>query len=367
MPEDAVRRGRRARSPSRRPRRRARARASTRRRSSARSSRAEQHERVSGYIDAGQATRRRARRRRRDRPRRRRLLRRADALHRRPTTTLTIAREEIFGPVLVAQPYESLEEVAARANDTEYGLAAGVWTRDVSQRPPARRAAARRHASTSTAGASSTRPRRSAASRPSGIGREHGHDGPRAPTSRPSRSSCSCETPATSSPPRSRCSRRGRDAHASLQRDARRRRAPDPAAGLAARGRSTCCSAARSRPPARTVPATTNLSFALPARRVNTAAIAGVCPAIRPGVFLQTTVDVCPAKSKIGTGTAHVRARGETIEAKITLYRGPGTDKQLQADRQGRGRRAADRLARRSRARSARSTTASTATASTCR
>ena len=44
---------------------------------------------------------------------------------------MTIAREEIFGPVVVALPFEDVEEVAARANKSIYGLAAGVWTNDV--------------------------------------------------------------------------------------------------------------------------------------------------------------------------------------------------------------------------------------------
>ncbi len=46
------------------------------------------------------------------------------------TDTMTVAREEIFGPVLAALPFERIEEVARRANGIPGGLAAGVWTRD---------------------------------------------------------------------------------------------------------------------------------------------------------------------------------------------------------------------------------------------
>ena len=44
-----------------------------------------------------------------------------------------IAREEIFGPVMTVIPFRSIDEVIALANDTEYGLAAAIWTRDISR------------------------------------------------------------------------------------------------------------------------------------------------------------------------------------------------------------------------------------------
>jgi len=46
---------------------------------------------------------------------------------------MKVVREEIFGPVLVAEPFSDLDEIAAVANDTEYGLGAGIWTSDISK------------------------------------------------------------------------------------------------------------------------------------------------------------------------------------------------------------------------------------------
>jgi phenylacetaldehyde dehydrogenase len=46
---------------------------------------------------------------------------------------MSIVQEEIFGPVLVAEPFTKPEELIPRANQTEYGLAAGVWTRDIAK------------------------------------------------------------------------------------------------------------------------------------------------------------------------------------------------------------------------------------------
>ena len=137
---------------------------------------AEQQERVIGYIEAGRAEGAQ-------------VLAGGDAalgdsggyfvsptLFSTTSDELRIAREEIFGPVLVASPYDSLEEVAARANAGEYGLAAGVWTRDIGN---AHRLAAMLRAGSvyvNTWGAVDP-----AAPfggfKASGLGREHGHDG----------------------------------------------------------------------------------------------------------------------------------------------------------------------------------------------
>jgi acyl-CoA reductase-like NAD-dependent aldehyde dehydrogenase len=47
------------------------------------------------------------------------------------TNQVRLAREEIFGPVAAVIPFSDVDDVIAQSNDTEYGLAAAIWTRDI--------------------------------------------------------------------------------------------------------------------------------------------------------------------------------------------------------------------------------------------
>jgi len=50
-----------------------------------------------------------------------------------PAEDSRVAREEVFGPVLAAWSFSDVDEAVARANDTPYGLSAGIWTQDITK------------------------------------------------------------------------------------------------------------------------------------------------------------------------------------------------------------------------------------------
>ncbi|WP_088288239.1 aldehyde dehydrogenase [Kineosporia sp. A_224] len=51
----------------------------------------------------------------------------------RTTHAMRVVQEEIFGPVLVAMPWDDLDDLVVKANDTPYGLSAGIWTNDLTR------------------------------------------------------------------------------------------------------------------------------------------------------------------------------------------------------------------------------------------
>jgi betaine-aldehyde dehydrogenase len=90
------------------------------------------------------------------------------------TDTMTIAREEIFGPVMAVLAFDTEDEVIARANATEFGLAAGVFTADLAR---AHRVIARLKAGTCWINAYNLTPVEApfGGAKLSGVGRENGH------------------------------------------------------------------------------------------------------------------------------------------------------------------------------------------------
>ncbi|WP_152979831.1 aldehyde dehydrogenase family protein [Mesorhizobium sp. 1M-11] len=51
----------------------------------------------------------------------------------RASAGMKVAREEIFGPVVLAMPFDDLRQIKSLANDTVYGLGASIWTRDINK------------------------------------------------------------------------------------------------------------------------------------------------------------------------------------------------------------------------------------------